>query len=281
MELSFATVRRVAQFSIDEAGQVSGGMECEIVRGGRFYPFADKLVLVVPVSSDQAWAIVAKRMGELARWAKEWERPKVEVRYLVLDAGGRLTVSEQGYCVPAFLADKESGVHGSEQPIRYGDFGNSEISEMSQVSSYGAERVRYGASSEEVEDFIAGRQADGLIVTVMEMGSDLFLFVNGAQVRDRGGKLSTWVGTDAKQWVWRGSFLGNLPGRHRGVNYYRTLYEQLETGRMIRGYEYCVTRPSGAVYLDRSDYFLVENYLGCTVRIAVSRPGESQLLMSA
>jgi hypothetical protein len=146
------------------------------------------------------------------------------------------------------------------------------------VSSYGASTIASDASYQAVMDFVAGQQAEGMIVTIMGMGSDLFLFVNGAQVSDRGGNAETWIGVDAKSLVWSRSLTGTLPGRDRGVNYYARLHELLERDKSIPGYTYCVTRPNGDLHRDVSSYFLIENYLGVPARIAVSRVGDSELV---
>ena len=129
-------------------------------------------------------------------------------------------------------------------------------------------------------DFISGKQAEGLIVTVMSMGSDKFLFVNGAQVQDRGGNAETWIGVDAKSLVWGRSLTGTLPGRDRGVNYYARLHESLERDKSIPDFNYCVTRPDGSLHRDVSTYFYLEDYLGVPARLAVSRVGDSELVES-
>lgn len=147
------------------------------------------------------------------------------------------------------------------------------------ISSYGAARLPSKASYAETMDFIVGKQADGQIVTVMAMGTDQFLFVNGAQVADRGGNICTWIGVDAKQLVWGRSLTGTLPGRDRGVNYYARLHELLERDRFIPDFVYVVTRPtSGALHRDISTYFYLDNYLGVPARVAVSRVGDSEAL---
>ncbi len=150
-----------------------------------------------------------------------------------------------------------------------------------QIDSYGASIIAPGASYQAVMDFIAGKQQEGLIVTVMAMKSDKFLFVNGAQVSNRGGNAETWIGVDAKQLVWSRSLTGTLPGKDRGINYYARLYELLESDRHIPDWGYFVTRPNGDLYRDVSSYFYLENYLGVAARIAVSRVGDSELVESA
>lgn len=150
-----------------------------------------------------------------------------------------------------------------------------------QVNSYGASTIAADASYLEVMDFVAGRQAEGLIVTIMAMQSDKFLFVNGAQVIDRGGNAETWIGVDAKSLVWSRSLTGTLPGRDRGINYYARLYELLERDKTIPEFTYCVTRPNGDLHRDVSTYYLLDDYLGVPARIAVSRVGNSELVEGA
>lgn len=150
-----------------------------------------------------------------------------------------------------------------------------------QPDSYGAAVIAPSATYQAVMDFISGKQAEGLIVTVMSMGSDKFLFVNGAQVQDRGGDAETWLGIDAKSLVWSRSLTGTLPGRDKGVNYYARLHELLERDKSIPDFEYVVTRPSGDLHRDVSSYFYLDSYLGVPARLAVSRVGDSELLEAA
>ena len=152
--------------------------------------------------------------------------------------------------------------------------------ELAQPDSYGASIIQPAASYAEVMDFISGKQSENLIVTVMSMGTDKFLFVNGAQVQDRGGNAETWIGVDAKSLVWSRSLTGTLPGRDRGVNYYARLHELLERDKSIPDFSYCVTRPDGSLRRDVSTYFYLEDYLGVPARLAVSRVGDSELVES-
>lgn len=164
---------------------------------------------------------------------------------------------------------------GCNEPLR---IEGTSLPAQPQISSYGASTIAPDANYQAVMDFVFGQQAEGLIVTIMGMKSDRFLFVNGAQVVDRGGNAETWIGVDAKSLVWSRSLTGTLPGRDRGVNYYAELYRLLEQDKSIPGFSYCVTRPNGDLHRDVSSYFLIENYLGVPARIAVSRVGDSELV---
>lgn len=177
----------------------------------------------------------------------------------------------------ALRATIELTWNGCNEPLRV----EGVQTEPAQPDSYGAAVIAPDASYQAVMDFIAGKQAEGLIVTVMGMGSDKFFFVNGAQVQDRGGNAETWIGVDAKSLVWSRSLTGTLPGRDRGVNYYARLHELLERDKSIPGFEYCVTRPDGSLHRDTSTYFYLDNYLGVPARLAVSRVGDSELLEAA
>lgn len=216
--------------------------------------------LLVP---DQATAMryVKEHCDMFARWAIEHDRPYALVK----------TERGKSFKIPSRLA-VESGADLGDVP---------ENSAYSPINSYAPSIITPDASYQAVMDFIMGKQAEGLIVTVMSMGSDKFLFVNGAQVSDRGGDAETWIGVDAKQLVWGRSLTGTLPGRDKGINYYARLYELLESDRHIPDWGYFVTRPNGDLYRDVSSYFFIENYLGVAARIAISRVGDSELVESA
>ena len=212
------------------------------------------VILTLPLSREEAAAVVQSRLNEFAAWAQGCEKQYTEIRY---------QGSERGFRVLASMGEKPES-----KPI-------------APVNSYGAARLSVNAGYAEVMDFIAGKQAEGLIVTVMSMGTDRFLFVNGAQVSDRGGNAETWIGTDAKSLVWMRSLMGTLPGRDKGVNYYARLHELLERDRFIDRFEYCVTRPNGDLHRDVSTYHYLDNYLGIPARVAVSRVGDSELVEAA
>lgn len=235
----------------------------------------DQVVLGLPLSQLEAWQYVQEEVGRLEAWAAATGRKRVEVRYLVEAESGRMVPCSRGYRVPARAVSAET--LGNPDKVNLPD----RLSNSSIVGSYGASGLRRAAGAAEVMDFIAGQQAEGRICTVMGMGSDKFLFVNGAQVADRGGNAETWIGVDAKALVWGRSLTGTLPGRERGVNYYAQLHELLERDGSIPGFEYCVTRPSGDLHRDTSTYYLLDDYLGIPARVAVSKVGESQLVEAA
>lgn len=144
------------------------------------------------------------------------------------------------------------------------------------INSYAPDRVSSTASYEEILDFIKGKKAEGLIVTVTGMGSDKCLIVNDLQSLDRGGGWTAqdWIGIDFKT-LWRDSF-------HMGqTNYYGRLIQLVESDRFIPEYLYRIRRPSGALAEYSSTYTLVENFLGRAARIAVSKVGAWRIVEDA
>ena len=153
--------------------------------------------------------------------------------------------------------------------------GNSE-STMPEPSSYGESRIESDVTYEAVSDFIKGKKAEGLIVTATSMINDKCLIVNDLQALDRGGGWTAqdWIGIDFKT-LWRDSF-------HRGKhNYYGDLLANVEADRFLPNFHYQIRRPSGALAEYNSTYHYVENFLGGPVRIAVSVPGEWQIIEDA
>lgn len=110
------------------------------------------------------------------------------------------------------------------------------------LSSYAPSNISSDASYEAVIDFIKGKKAEGLIVTVTSMVSDKCLMVNDLQALDRGGGWTAqdWIGIDFKT-LWRDSF-------HIGkTNYYGQLIASIERDKTIREFHYHIRRPSGAL----------------------------------
>ncbi|NES07804.1 MAG: hypothetical protein F6K22_36460 [Okeania sp. SIO2F4] len=145
-----------------------------------------------------------------------------------------------------------------------------------QISSYAASRIDPTADSEAVLDFVKGKKAEGLIVTVTGMHSDKCLLVNDLQALDRGGGWTAqdWIGIDFKK-LWHDSF---LVGK---TNYYGQLVEAVERDRYLPNFFDHIRRPSGALAEYSSSYHYVDNFLGAPVRIAVSTPGDWRIIESA
>lgn len=142
-----------------------------------------------------------------------------------------------------------------------------------EVSSTGPSTIAPDASYEAIADFISGKRAEGLIVTITSMVSDRCLVVNDLQILDRGGgwNIDNWVGLDFKN-LWRDSFLA---GR---INYYAQLIQNLERDRHIPEFHYQIRRPAGELAEYSSTYYLINDYCGVPVRIAVSRVGDWQVI---
>jgi hypothetical protein len=146
----------------------------------------------------------------------------------------------------------------------------------SRISSYAPIRVSPNATPDEVNDFIRGKKAEGLVVTITSMVSDKCLSVNDLQVLDRGGGWTgdDWIGLDFKK-LWRDSF------RLGRTNYYGQLIETVERDKSIPEFYYHIRRPSGALAEYSSSYHFVEEFLGIPARIAVSVPGDWAIIESA
>lgn len=144
------------------------------------------------------------------------------------------------------------------------------------ISSYAPNRIRPEASEEEVDDFIRGKKAEGLIVTITAMKNDKCLKVNDLQAIDRGGgwDAQDWIGIDFKT-LWRDSFLRFKP------NYYGDLVDRIASERAIEGFYYHIRRPSGALAEYSTDYFFADHFLQGSVRIGVSRVGDWRILEDA
>ncbi len=146
----------------------------------------------------------------------------------------------------------------------------------SKLSSYALSKISSSASADEITDFIKGKKGEGLIVTITSMVSDKCLSVNDLQIFDRGGGWTgdDWIGLDFKK-LWRDSF-------HLGkTNYYGQLIQSIERDKGIPNFYYHIRRPSGALAEYSSSYHFVENFLGIPARIAVSVPGDWQVIESA
>jgi len=138
----------------------------------------------------------------------------------------------------------------------------------SPTGSYGSSRISAAAPMEEVLDFIKGKKAEGLIVTVTSMVDDKCLIVNDLQALDRGGGWTgaDWIGVDFKN-LWRDSFMP------RRTNYFSRLIESIEQDGHIPEFHYQIRRPSGALGEYSSNYFLLDDFLGAPARVAVSQVG--------
>jgi hypothetical protein len=141
------------------------------------------------------------------------------------------------------------------------------------LSSYAPSSIASDASYETVLDFVKGKKAQGLIVTITAMGTDKCLLVNDLQALDRGGNWTAqdWIGIDFKT-LWRDSF---QIGQH---NYYGELVQRVEAERQLAEFLYRIRRPSGALAEYSSNYFYIENFLQRPARIAVSRPGDWRIV---
>ncbi|HEY9657707.1 MAG TPA: hypothetical protein V6C65_04520 [Allocoleopsis sp.] len=130
----------------------------------------------------------------------------------------------------------------------------------------------YNAGFQQVWEQIIDWRRQELVVTITSMVNDQCLFVNDLQAPDRGA----WSG---QQWhavnfrmLWRDSF---QPGRR---NYYQDLIDAVMRDRVLPEFRYQIRRPSGALGEYYSNYFLVEDYLGAPVRIAVSDVGNWEIV---
>ncbi|MBE9178641.1 hypothetical protein IQ268_08720 [Oculatella sp. LEGE 06141] len=162
---------------------------------------------------------------------------------------------------------------GCAQPIKVEGMASAK---SPSIDSYAPSKISPDANHEAVADFIKGKKAEGLIVTITSMVSDKCLLVNDLQVFDRGGGWTgdDWIGLDFKK-LWRDSFqIGK-------TNYYGQLVQAIERDRGISDFHYHIRRPSGALAEYSSSYHFVENFLEVPVRIAVSKVGDWRVIESA
>lgn len=169
-------------------------------------------------------------------------------------------------------------VEGSDRPIRVIKSSTAQPQPNDrqpapQISSYTPSSISPDASFEAVMDFIKGAEASGLVATVTAMGSDRCLLVNSLQVSDRGGGWTgaEWHSLDFKK-LWRDSFLNG------NENYYGRLVELVQRDRHIPSFQYLIRRPSGSLARYESSYHLVNNFLGCLCRIAISKQGNWEIV---
>lgn len=141
-----------------------------------------------------------------------------------------------------------------------------------ETSSYAPRAIAPTASFDEVLDFIKGKKAEGLVVTVTSMVDDKCLIVNDLQAIDRGGGWTAqdWVGLDFKK-LW-------IDSLRSGPNFYGDLVERVVRDRRIPNFYYHIRRPSGAKAEYSSTYHYLENFMGAPVRIAVSKQGEWRII---
>lgn len=198
------------------------------------------------------------------------EGAKAHLSQTAANINGMLEISWEGCQQPlTILAKTTAAVATANNPAHQSGF-------TSKLSSYAPSKISTNASADEIADFIKGKKGEGLIVTITSMVSDKCLSVNDLQVFDRGGGWTgdDWIGLDFKK-LWRDSF-------HIGkTNYYGQLIQKIDQDQAIPNFYYHIRRPSGALAEYSSSYHLVESFLGVPVRIAVSVPGDWQIIESA
>jgi hypothetical protein len=118
-----------------------------------------------------------------------------------------------------------------------------------------------------VLDFIREKRADGRIVVITSMVSNVCQHTNDLLVPERGvWQPYQWAGYNYLN-AWRDS-----------LDEYNQLIELLNQEGHVPQYQYKLRRPDDRLCSYETDYYLVPNYLGEPVRIGVSKPEAWQLL---
>jgi hypothetical protein len=118
-----------------------------------------------------------------------------------------------------------------------------------------------------VLDFIREQRADGRIVVITSMISNICQHTNDLLSPERGVlQPYQWTGYNYLQ-AWRDS-----------LDEYHQLIELLNRDSYVPQYQYKLRRPDNRLCSYETDYYLVPNYLGEPVRIGVSKPDAWQLL---
>lgn len=116
-------------------------------------------------------------------------------------------------------------------------------------------------------DFIREKRADGRIVVITSMISNICQHTNDLLSPERGVfQPYQWTGYNYLN-AWRDS-----------LDEYNQLIELLNRDGHVPQYQYKLRRPDDRLGLYETDYYLVTNYLGEPVRIGVSKPEAWQLL---
>lgn len=164
--------------------------------------------------------------------------------------------------------------------------------ERAQLGSYGASRLRYRATPEEVEDFLLDQKFQGRVVTVTSLLDFKPLYMNANQIKDRAASskgATRWTGSDWQKNgflpLWRDSF---QPG-HK--NYFQELYELTAPGCAMGEYvdhnvTYRIRRPSGALGEYGTRYIALRNFQGfeddpVPARIGISLVGDWRIVEAA
>ena len=118
-----------------------------------------------------------------------------------------------------------------------------------------------------VLDFIREKRADGRIVVITSMISNICQHTNDLLSPERGVlQPYQWAGYNYLQ-AWRDS-----------LDEYSRLIELLNRDGYVPQYQYKLRRPDNRLCSYETDYYLVPNYLGEPIRIGVSKPEAWQLL---
>lgn len=116
-------------------------------------------------------------------------------------------------------------------------------------------------------DFIRDKRADGRIVVITSMITNICQHTNDLLSPDRGVfQPYQWAGYNYLN-AWRDS-----------LDEYNQLIELLNRDGSVSQYQYKLRRPDNRLCGYETDYYLVPNYLGEPVRIGVSKPEAWQLL---
>lgn len=209
--------------------------ECVVALANSRVTFHKNVVQIHCQTKKMAIAL-RQRYVQLAQQCLRWDLAEAQVFWR--GSGQRY------FSIPSFLALEEAMTNSTQN----------------QPSLLDADYLR-------TLDFIREKRADGRIVVITSMVSNICQHTNDLLSPDRGVfQPYQWTGYNYLN-AWRDS-----------LDEYNQLIELLNRDGYVAQYEYKLRRPDNRLCGYETDYYLVPNYLGEPVRIGVSKPEAWQLL---
>lgn len=196
----------------------------------------NKNIVQIHCTSKKTAIALRQRYPQLAQQCLRWDLTEAQIFW----RGS----GERYFSIPSFLALEEAMTNSIQN----------------EPSLQDADYLR-------VLDFIREKRADGRIVVITSMISNVCQHTNDLLVPERGvWKPHQWAGYNYLN-AWRDS-----------LDEYSQLIELLNRDGHVPQYQYKLRRPDNRLCSYETDYYLVPNYLGEPVRIGVSKPEAWQLL---
>jgi hypothetical protein len=196
----------------------------------------NKNIIQIHCPSKKKAIALRQRYAQLAQQCLRWDLAEAQVFW----RGS----GERYFSIPSFLALEEAMTNSTQN----------------EPSLLDADYLR-------VLDFIREKRADGRIVVITSMISNICQHTNDLLSPERGVfQPYQWTGYNYLT-AWRDS-----------LDEYNQLIEILNRDSHVPQYQYKLRRPDDQLCLYETDYYLVPNFLGEPVRIGVSKPEAWQLL---